>query len=388
MRHGSLFSGVGGFDLASKWMEWENVFQCEIDSFCRKVLAYHFPNTERFEDIKKMSGEQYYGTIDIISGGFPCQPFSVAGKRKGKSDDRYLWPEALRVIKEIRPRWVVLENVAGLFSILEPETLSEMEVQAIELYSSGTLQGRNTTILRVQRRVIGTIVSQISAAGYIFPQLTDGTPVIMCIPACAVGAPHRRDRVWIVAYSNGIRSNDAQVAPINYQGIDYRQTWEETTGEPPGRSSLAAGTFATNSDIASQQSATRFEWPICGPLGEPIRSGTGTTGEGRAFTDTSSERSQRGLHPAGSPISRQFFIPHDPRSYWNAWKDFPVESPICRGNDGVSTLLVDTSFHRWRKNSIKAFGNAIVPQVAFQLFQAIKSTEQQTTSIVNNKFKI
>ncbi|MET6999388.1 DNA cytosine methyltransferase [Chitinophaga defluvii] len=377
MRHGSLFSGVGGFDLASKWMEWENVFQCEIDPFCRKVLACHFPKAKLFEDIKKMKGEQYYGTIDIISGGFPCQPFSLAGKRRGKNDDRYLWPEALRLITEIKPRWIVLENVAGLFSILEPETLSQVEVQAIELFSTGAHQERDTTILRVQRRVIGTIVSQISAAGYLFPQLIDGTPVVMCIPACSVGAPHRRDRVWIVAYANSIGSNVPQVTPINCQRIDGGQTWQETTGESSRCGSLAAGEIVTNSNSRFEQPTTQCERPVGEPQGNELRRGVGAVGESRAFTDSYFERLQRRMHPAESPIPGKFSIAHDSWDYRNAWQNFPVESPICRRNDGVSPHLVDTTFQKWRNNCIRAFGNAIVPQVAFQLFQAIQSVERR-----------
>jgi len=114
--HGSLFSGIGGFDLAASWLNWENVFQCEIDPFCRAVLKKHFPETLRYEDIKKTDFRTHRGTIDVLSGGFPCQPFSVAGQRKGTEDDRNLWPEMLRAIREIQPSWVVGENVHGLIN--------------------------------------------------------------------------------------------------------------------------------------------------------------------------------------------------------------------------------------------------------------------------------
>src|SRR4051812_13574549 len=110
MRHGSIFSGIGGFDLAAELMMWKNVFQVEIDPFCRQVLRHNFPSTKQWGDIRQFNGIEYYGTIDIISGGFPCQPFSLAGKRKGTTDDRYLWPEAYRIIRTIQPTWIVLEN--------------------------------------------------------------------------------------------------------------------------------------------------------------------------------------------------------------------------------------------------------------------------------------
>jgi hypothetical protein len=103
LSHGSLFSGIGGFDLAAQWMGWNNIFQVEKDDWCRKVLAKNFPKTERFADIKDFTGHEYTSRIDVISGGFPCQPFSVAGQRKGKDDDRYLWEEMLRVIATIKP---------------------------------------------------------------------------------------------------------------------------------------------------------------------------------------------------------------------------------------------------------------------------------------------
>ena len=103
MKHLSLFSGIGGFDLAASWMGWENVAHCEINEFCRKVLKYHFPNSISHEDIKKTDFSPYRGTINIVSGGFPCQPYSLAGKRLGKNDDRHLWPEMLRAIREIKP---------------------------------------------------------------------------------------------------------------------------------------------------------------------------------------------------------------------------------------------------------------------------------------------
>ena len=162
MRHGSLFSGIGGFDLAAQWMGWENVFQVEWDSFCQKVLTKNFPNVKRYGDIKEFDGTEYAGAVDIISGGFPCQPFSHAGKRKGQADDRYLWPEMLRVIREVKPTYVVGENVAGLVSMDNGKTLDG-------------------------------ILSDLANEGYTTEQFI--------IPACGVGAWHRRDRIWIIAYS-------------------------------------------------------------------------------------------------------------------------------------------------------------------------------------------
>ena len=162
MTHGSLFSGIGGFDLAAEWMGWQNIFHCEIGEFPRKILKHHFSNSICYEDIKKTDFTKHRGEIDIISGGFPCQPYSNAGKRRGKEDDRHLWPEMLRVIREVQPRFVVGENVSGLLT-----------------WNNGM--------------VFHEIITDLENEGY--------ETQAFLIPACATNAPHRRDRIWFVAYS-------------------------------------------------------------------------------------------------------------------------------------------------------------------------------------------
>lgn len=161
MTHGSLFSGIGGFDLAAQWVGWQNIWQCEKDKFCQKVLSKNFPGKIIYDDIITTDWTQA-PKVDVISGGFPCQPFSQAGKRTGKEDDRYLWPAMLEVISAIRPTWVVGENVAGIVSMALDDVCADLENQGYEVQ-----------------------------------------PVI--IPACAVGATHRRDRVWILAYASSKR---------------------------------------------------------------------------------------------------------------------------------------------------------------------------------------
>jgi DNA (cytosine-5)-methyltransferase 1 len=116
MTHASLFSGIGGFDLAAEWMGWHNEFHCEWNEFGQKVLKHHFPNSISYHDITKTDFTKHRGQIDVLTGGFPCQPYSTAGLRKGKADERHLFPEMLRAIKEIQPRWVIGENVRGLVS--------------------------------------------------------------------------------------------------------------------------------------------------------------------------------------------------------------------------------------------------------------------------------
>src|SRR5580692_2225513 len=164
MRHGSLFSGIGGFDLAAEWMGWENVFQCENEEFCQRVLRFYWPNAKLYGDVRKFDATVFRGAIDVLSGGFPCQPFSVAGKRKGTDEDRYLWPEMCRIINEVRPRWVVGENVLGLLN-----------------------WRRGMVFEQVQ--------ADLEASGYeVWPYI---------LPAAGIGAPHKRDRIWILAHACG-----------------------------------------------------------------------------------------------------------------------------------------------------------------------------------------
>ena len=169
MRHLDLFSGIGGFSLGLEAVGFQTIGFCEKDEFCRKVLAKHWPDVPCFSDIKDLKYSTATGLlwdgrqdidgypIDIITGGFPCQPFSQAGKRQGVADDRYLWPEMLRVIREVRPRWVLGENVAGIVKMALDQVLADLE-----------------------------------GLGY--------TCQSFIVPACAVDAPHQRKRVWIVAH--------------------------------------------------------------------------------------------------------------------------------------------------------------------------------------------
>jgi len=173
MRHLDLFSGIGGFALAASWVweeEHEIVSFCEIDPFCQKVLKKHWPDVPIISDIREMKGSDFV-PIDLLTGGFPCQPFSTAGKRKGKADDRFLWPEMLRVISEAKPSWIIGENVSGIAS---------------------TDYGM----------VVGQIKDDLGKKGYrVLP------PIIL--PACSVGALHRRDRFWFLAHSMRFRSSQS-----------------------------------------------------------------------------------------------------------------------------------------------------------------------------------
>lgn len=172
MTHFSLFTGIGGLDLAAEAAGFTTVGQCEWADYPTKILQKHWPDVPRWKDIRTLTGESFYErtglrTVDIISGGFPCQPFSVAGKRGGKEDDRYLWPEMCRVIAEIRPAWVLCENVPGIIDMALDQVLLDLE-----------------------------------NLGY--------TAQTFIIPACGVDAPHRRDRICVVAHAERTERDRAE----------------------------------------------------------------------------------------------------------------------------------------------------------------------------------
>lgn len=196
MTHASLFSGIGGFDIAAEWAGWDNVFNCEIADFPRKVLNYHFPNAVQYDDIKSTDFTVWRGRVDVLTGGFPCQPFSTAGKRKGTEDDRYLWPEMLRAIREIRPRWVVGENVLGIVNWNRGMVFEQVHV---DLETEG---------YEVQAFVL---------------------------PACSVGAPHRRDRTWFVAHAVENTGRDGRESrESKKEGTEIRQFGDISTGASDG----------------------------------------------------------------------------------------------------------------------------------------------------------
>jgi len=193
MKHIGLFEGIGGFSLAARWAGWETIAWCEWNEFGQRVLRHHFPEAIGHGDITKTDFTPYADTIDILTGGFPCQPYSLAGKRKGKDDERHLWPEMLRAIREIRPRWVVGENVFGLVN-----------------WSGGL--------------VFHEVQTDLEAAGYeVWPYV---------LPAAAVNAPHRRDRIWFVAYAKNYGC-DKRGADINgwkeHKSCDGDKIWNITT---------------------------------------------------------------------------------------------------------------------------------------------------------------
>ena len=392
MRHGSLFSGIGGFDLASEWMGWENVFHCEWNPFGQKVLNHYWPKAITYNDITKTDFTIHRGTIDIITGGFPCQPYSSAGKRLGKEDERHLWPQMLRAIREIQPTWVVGENVRGLTN-----------------WNGGL--------------VFDEVQAELEAQGY------EVTPFLL--PACAVNAPHRRDRIWFVAFKNTHRNgwssdigqsescerkqwdtcteDNERICTNNEEAFDAsdsmrirlehtKETRDISKSERKTRTKRSESSksfeangidgFASNSDgIGCDNRGDNWEERyICRDEGfaeenksEWNRRKRGTREISSNATDSQSERLQ-GMHQARrkdinnreNTEIRRNLTGYDKK---NKWTNFPTVSPICDGNDGISDRLDSITFPKWRQESIKAGGNAIVPQVVHQIFKAIEEYE-------------
>ena len=333
MRHGSLFSGIGGFDLAAEWMGWENIFHCEWNKFGQKVLKYYWPNAISYDDITKTDFTIHRGNIDILTGGFPCQLYSAAGKRLGKEDKRHLWPEMRRAIREIVPSWIVGENVYGLVN-----------------WSGGL--------------VFHEVQADLEAEGYeVQPYL---------LPAVSVNAPHRRDRIFFVAHSNSIgnrRKSDKQSNSCEQRWSCETDKKERNNREQQSLCNIASERNASNSNING--------FNECNSEHEVNAS------EGREYalndieqndiTNSKSIRQKYALE--NEELERGRFRKPNQR---NTWHSFPSVSPICTGDDGISDRLDSITFSKWRAESIKAGGNAIVPQVVYQIFKTIEQYEQAT----------
>jgi DNA (cytosine-5)-methyltransferase 1 len=299
--HLDLFSGIGGFALAAKWAGYETVQFVEIEQFPCKVLKKHWPNVPIHNDIKTFDGTKYNGTIELLTGGFPCQPYSVAGKRLGKEDDRALWPEMLRIISEVRPNWVIAENVAGILSMGIKHYVTDLENEGYSVQS-------------------------------------------FIIPACATGAPHRRDRIWIVACNTKkpISKRDGRGS----DGDSGRMQW----------SLQIEGSGCLTSDNGISQS---MELPWCI---EECRDGIGNSNSDDSNTIV------KGLQRCEPREPLRLFGQCDRSGSYEKpnWTEkwFEAATRLCRIHDGIPRGLD-------RTKRLKALGNAIVPQVAYEIIKAI-----------------
>ena len=419
MTHASVFSGIGGPEVAATMLGWDNLFHCEINPFGRQVLDYWYPNSKSYEDITTTDFTEWRGRVDVLTGGFPCQPFSYAGRRRGAEDDRYLWPSMYRAIDEIQPTWVVAENVAGILTMVEQGEVSKVAGSASLFDAFDDLRGRFE--LR-ETFTLQRICTDLESHGYAVQ------PVL--VPACAVGAPHRRDRVFIVAR----RKEESAAADSVGSG--------ERTSRPSGEPESSRG------DTHQQPSERRAETERLDRLHAVLRHAADTEGEpsermrprqsevGRAQQEQSGGRSGEGgserlaPHPdshrgsevdehmeseladGAKPVSNggqrnvadtchaglQEARAEQPTAghrgfgvrtgEWverfgrgeeigSRWQNFPSVSPVHRGNDGLPFDVdrLTLSFGKWRTEALKAYGNAIVPQVMYEIFRAIEQVE-------------
>lgn len=377
MIHISLFSGIGGFELAAEWMGWRNYVSCDISEFGNKVRKYYWPDCYSHNDVKTLTYETIHTELSrrygsgwrdddiILTGGFPCQPYSQAGRRLGSEDERHLWPEMLRVISEVKPTYILGENVYGLVN-----------------WSEGL--------------VFEEVCADLENLGYAVQ------PVLL--PASGIGAPHHRMRVFFVAYAignghkNGYSQTGGEVGCSQPRGV---QQSERVGGERNAPDTISDGLCERKNtgDISENQGAMGGER---GQLTDPAETdGTerdaadtncgrleGATEIGRDCeyvigqgilgnaTDTGSEGLQGGeLHRTYGESERQ-----QSKSYGTTaelrqvsfWERFPSVEPTIRSrDDGFSHRLDDITFPRWRIESIKAYGNAVVPPLIYTIFKAI-----------------
>ena len=395
MTHASVFSGIGGPEVAAAMLGWENLFHCEINPFGRAVLDYWFPNAKSYEDITKTDFSEWRGRINVLTGGFPCQPFSVAGQRRGAEDDRYLWPHMHRCINEVRPDWVVCENVGGILSMVEQGSVHEVATSPALFFEEDTIhryEYRGTfTLERISR--------DIEADGYEVQSVL--------IPACAVGAPHRRDRVFIVGHRNDAADTDSagrertgrSEADKRRQDDIQASVRREAEGHGQGRPAPHPTQSGSEGMRQGRQDSLHAARPAAHPDGdrgrevdehmEPeLADGPVALGDGcqRDAANAASQRLQTGHHGREDGTASRYApsgygrgdSEYQDEAGLGRWRGFPTVAPIYGGGYGLPFPVDDLAipFPKWKNESIKAYGNAIVPQVMYEIFRAIEQVEQ------------
>jgi len=372
LTHLSLFTGIGGLDLAAEAAGFETIGQCEWADYPTKVLEKHWPDVPRWRDIRTLTGDSFHErtglrTVDLISGGFPCQPFSCAGRRRGKEDDRYLWPEMLRVIQELRPAWVVGENVAGIVSM-----------------------------------ALDTVLSDLEGVGY--------TAQAFIIPACAVGAPHRRDRCAIVAWYPNSGDED--------KGREFQGWTDSKSGgickDVAYADSERCHKFVTSAIPDETETACRRDYPdgaiICNTASEglpdrasiPLGRSSQKPKFERSGGDVSNADDGRGTVRRHGELSeveeagrgRDYIRGRTPKHGSREWR--PAQPGLGGSHDGLSFWMDDVragwTDGTWeegipriaasvpdRVNRLKCLGNAVVPEQFYLIFRAITEIERNKT---------
>jgi DNA (cytosine-5)-methyltransferase 1 len=320
VKHLELFAGIGGIALASEWAGFEHVGFVERDPFCQKVLAKHWPHVPIYDDVTTFDGTRFRG-VDLISGGFPCQPHSVAGSRKASADERDLWGEVVRIVGEAKPRWFLVENVPGLLS-------SE----------SG--------------RFFGRVVNELATLGYRVGWA--------CYGASDVGAVHRRNRVFIVAYSS-MCGRDATPTPESRKhreskGLAGGCDCDVAYAASVGCEGLSCGEPSSCEDSRATKGAGRRLRESGRANGGANAPGASRVSDGQANTPTGTIR--------GEWESRNDVGWSDRPRDWREWGISPTVrlEPQVRGNDDGFPGRVDR---------LKSLGNAVVPQQIYPILAGI-----------------
>jgi len=312
-----LFSGIGGFSLGLERAGMETIAFCEQDKFCQKVLAKHWPNVPIFDDVRLLDAKQFRGTVDVVCGGFPCQPFSVAGKQKGKSDERHLWPEMLRIIRECQPAWVIGENVSGFVNMALDDCWADLEAEGYEVQ-----------------------------------------PFI--IPACGVEAHHRRDRVWIVAYAchsgrNNGRDNIAGRHIQKHQGT-AEENKPEWNGWQLGISKTGGADKPEHGEVVAYSKGTGTRENDSGLW----QGAEGIDGRQDATIGHSKHNGPLAARFTKSRLGREL----DGLPDWLDGFEY-IGNPDRFGTPRITTRKDD------RANRLKALGNSVVPQIPEIIGRAI-----------------
>ena len=317
-----LFSGIGGFSLGLERAGMTTIAFCEIESFCRSVLQKHWPTVPIFNDIRTLTADDLQEQPDLICGGYPCQPFSVAGKQKGKADDRHLWPQMFRIIKECRPAWVLAENVAGHIRMGLDDVLFDLEGEG---YTTSTF----------------------------------------VIPACAVNAPHRRDRVWIVGYSEHYGLPASEVGRVNHKATDARSKEQNSPQQFTGASEPRVHGSVGQELPSDKERALANTYGLRMERQRSEQQAAGVSRESEIVADTQSQRVQRhrtsGQQKSSTHDEEKLSVRQSERPVTAFWE---AESGICTVADGIPN----------RVDRIKALGNSVVPQIPEIIGRAILSS--------------
>ena len=307
-----LFSGIGGFSHGLDKVGFKTVAFCEMDKYCKLVLQKHWKGVKIYNDVKELKGEEIikeHGTIDIVVGGFPCQPFSIAGARKGTDDNRHLWPEMFRIIKELKPRWVIGENVRNIISI-----------------QNGM--------------VFENVCTDLEGEGYEVRAFN--------IPAAGVGAPHKRERVWIVANSRCTlrQGSELERENANEGGQENANQHQRSSGTPEHN---VANTNTRLSEQSNQEVQARGN-----TLNSSCEDVANTNGE-RQQEQCGTESVQK----EGNESQRS-----SSQARHTGWQSEPNVGRVAHGLSG-------------RVHRLKALGNSIVPKIAEEIGRAIAIAEKK-----------